>query len=268
MTSAKLFLIVFSFLFLSCKTTPEAAGVSEAEINAEAAKAYSEVKAKSKISSNKEWTAVVNRVAQRIAVASGKPYQWEVVLIDSPEVNAWCMPGGKMAVYTGILPVVQNEAALAAVMGHEVAHATLKHGLQRYARAKSNNMLAIGAAVVAAAAAEALCKTDDCKKYAALGGVLATFGVVFFDRKFSREDETGADQEGQIYMAKAGYEPSEAINLWKRMAAASGGKSGPEFVSTHPSDTRRQANLAQWLPTANTVYNSAPQKFGLGTMIK
>ena len=268
MKTTKLLLIALSFLFVSCKTTPEAAGVSEAEINAEAAKAYAEVKAKSKISTNKEWTAIVNRVAQRIAVASGKPYKWEVILIDSPEVNAWCMPGGKMAVYTGILPVVQNEAALAAVMGHEVAHATLKHGLQRYARSKSNNMLATGAAVVAAVAAQALCKTDDCKKYAALGGALATFGVVFFDRKFSREDETGADQEGQIYMAKAGYEPSEAINLWKRMAAASGGKGGPEFVSTHPSDTRRQANLASWLPSAQVAYNSAPQKFGLGVSVK
>lgn len=268
MKTTKFILIAFSFLFISCQTTPEAAGITEAEINAEAAKAYAEVKAKSKISTNKEWTAIVNRVAKRIAQASGKPYQWEVVLIESNEVNAWCMPGGKMAVYTGILPVVQNEAALAAVMGHEVAHATLRHGLQRYARAKSNNMLATGAAVIAAVAAQSLCKTEDCKKYAALGGALATFGVVFFDRKFSREDETSADQEGQIYMAKAGYEPSEAINLWKRMAAASGGKSGPEFISTHPADDRRQTNLSSWLPQAQAYYNSAPQKYGLGVSVK
>lgn len=268
MKTKNLFLILISFFIVSCKTTPEAAGISEDEINIEAAKAYAEVKAKSKISTNQAATAVVNRVAKRIALASGKPYNWEVVLIESSEVNAWCMPGGKMAVYTGILPVVQNEAALAAVMGHEVAHATLKHGLQRYARAKSNSMLATGAAVLAGVAAQALCKTEDCKKYAALGGALATFGVVFFDRKFSREDETGADQEGQIYMARAGYDPAEAINLWKRMAAANGGKSGPEFISTHPADDRRQANLSAWLPEANRVYNSAPQKFGLGASVK
>lgn len=267
MKTKNLFLILLCLLIISCKTTPEAAGISEDEINAEAAKAYAEVKAKSKISTNKEWTALVNRVAQRIAKASGKPYQWEVILIDGPEVNAWCMPGGKMAVYTGILPVVKTEAALAAVMGHEVAHATLKHGLQKYARAQSNNMLATGAAVVAAVAAQALCKTENCKKYAALGGALATFGVVFFDRKFSREDETSADQEGQLYMAEAGYEPSESIKLWERMNAANGG-GGPEFMSTHPADTRRRSNLTAWLPAAQAKYNAAPQKYGLGVTIK
>lgn len=267
MKTKNILLIILSTVLFSCKTNPEAAGVSEEEINAEAAKAYAEVKAKSKISNNKEWTAIVNRVADRIAKASGKPYQWEVVLIESPEINAWCMPGGKMAVYTGIMPVVKNEAALAAVMGHEVAHATLKHGLQRYARAKQNNMIAVGAAVAAAVVGQALCKTDECKKWASYGGALATFGVIFFDRKFSREDETGADKEGQIYMADAGYEPSEAIKLWERMGAANGG-GGPEFMSTHPADTRRRSNLTAWLPEAQAHYQKASEKHGLGATIK
>ena len=101
---------------------------SEEQINAEALKAYEEVKSKAKRSTNAEWTRMVDRVASRIAKASGENFKWEWILIDDPQVNAWCMPGGKMAVYTGIMPVLKNEAALAAVMGHEVAHATERHG--------------------------------------------------------------------------------------------------------------------------------------------
>lgn len=267
MKTTKLLLIAFSFLFVSCKTNPESAGISEDEINAEAAKAYAEVKSKSKISTNQEWTAMVNRVAKRIALASGKPYNWEVILIDDPQVNAWCMPGGKMAVYTGILPVVKTEAALAAVMGHEVAHATLRHGLAHYARAKQNNLWGLGIAIASSVGGELLCKTDNCKKLAQIGGVVGGFAVVFFDMKFSREDESAADKEGQIYMADAGYDPAESIKLWERMGAAGGAKP-PELLSTHPSDTSRRGNLTSWLPAAQARYNSAPQKFGLGATIK
>lgn len=264
--TTKLILLALSFVIVSCKSSPEAAGISEDEINAEAAKAYAEVKAKSKISTNKEWTAMVNRVAKRIAAASGKPYNWEVVLIDSPDVNAWCMPGGKMAVYTGIMPVLKTEAALAAVMGHEVAHATLRHGMANYARAKQNNMLGAVVGIGTALAGQLLCETDSCKKLAQLGGVAGGIGVAFFSMKYSREDESSADQEGQILMADAGYEPSESIKLWERMGAAGGGKP-PEILSTHPSDERRSKNLAGWLPAAQARYNSAPQKFGLGATI-
>src|SRR5260221_308763 len=120
--------LLFSSLFLAnCSSIP-IPEPSEEEINAEAAKAYDEVKAKTKHSTNAEWNAIVQRVAQRIASASGEHFQWDYVLLESPEVNAWCMPGGKIAVYTGIMPVVKNEAGLAAVLGHEVAHATRRHG--------------------------------------------------------------------------------------------------------------------------------------------
>lgn len=267
MKTTKLILIVLSFLVVSCKTKPESAGVSEEEINAQAAQAYAEIKSKSKMSTNQEWTAMVNRVAKRIALASGKPYNWEVMLIDSPEINAWCMPGGKMAVYTGILPVVKTEAALAAVMGHEVAHATLRHGLQHYAQAKQSNMIGIGIGIATVLAGEVLCKTDTCKKVAQIGGIAGGFAVQYFNYKFSREDESSADKEGQIYMADAGYEPSESIKLWERMGAAGGAKP-PEILSTHPSDERRRGNLTAWLPAAQARYQSAPQKFGLGTIIK
>jgi predicted Zn-dependent protease len=253
-------------LSVGCASLPKEP--SDAEINAQAAKAYAEVKSKSKRSTNAEWNAMVQRVASRIAIASGEKFQWEYVLLESPEVNAWCMPGGKIAVYTGLMPVVQNEAALAAVLGHEVAHATRRHGKQRYARSIKENALGIivgGAAIVGG---QLLCKTKQCKLLSGLGGAAAGFAITFFDRKFSRGDESEADQYGQIYMAKAGYEPGESIHLWERMAAANKGKAPPEWMSTHPSDERRRANLSSWLPEAEIYYQKAPQKFGLGEAIR
>ena len=251
-----------------CATLPGGQEPSDAEINGEALKAYNEVKAKSKKSTNAEWTAMVDRVASRIAKASGENFAWEWTLIESPEVNAWCMPGGKMAVYTGIMPVLKTEAALAAVMGHEVAHATRRHGKQRYARAIRGNMLGMIVGVGSVAAGQLLCKSESCKTLSALGGAAAGLAVAFFDRKFSRGDETDADQFGQMYMARAGYEPSEAIKLWERMGAANAGKAPPEFMSTHPSDTTRRGNLQEWLPGAQAEYARAPQKFGIGAPIR
>lgn len=265
--SSKIFIITLAFLVGGCATTPEQAGISESEINADAVKAYNEIKAKSKISTNPQWTAMVQRVSQRIAHASGKNYQWEAVLIESPEVNAWCMPGGKIAVYTGIMPVLKTEGALAAVLGHEVAHATLRHGMQRYARAKQENYLGLIIAGATVIGGQVLCKTEQCRQLSRLGGVAAGFAITFFDRKFSRDEESAADREGQIYMARAGYEPSESIHLWERMGAAMGGKAPPEFLSTHPSDKRRRENLLSWLPKAETEYQNAHEKFGLGETI-
>ncbi len=241
---------------------------SDAEINEQAAKAYLEVKAKSKLSTNKEWNDIVQRVAKRIAIASGENFQWETVLIDSPEVNAWCMPGGKMAVYTGIMPVLKTEAALAAVMGHEVAHATLRHGKQRYARAISGNIIGMAVGGAAIIGGQLLCKTQTCKTLTSLGGAAAGFAVTFFDRKFSRGDESAADKTGQIYMAQAGYDPTEAPRLWDRMSASHNGAAPPEFMSTHPSDETRKAGLNSWMTEANSVYKLAPHQYGLGENIK
>lgn len=260
--------LLFLIHFSGCASKPTNAGVSESEINAEAVKAYAEIKSKSKISQNKEWTAMVQRVANRIAASSGENFAWEIVLIESNEVNAWCMLGGKMAVYTGIMPVLKTEGALAAVMGHEVAHATLRHGMQAYARAKQNNywgLLAAGATVIGG---ELLCKTQNCKTLAALGGVAAGFAITFFDRKFSRQDESSADKAGQIYMARAGYDPAESIKLWERMGASKGGSAPPEFMSTHPSDASRRAQLSNWLPEAQVEYGKSPAKYGVGEAIR
>jgi predicted Zn-dependent protease len=255
-------------LSISCSSVPGANEPTDAEINAQAAKAYAEVKAKSKISKNKEWTAMVQRVAGRIAAASGEHFQWEYVLIESPEVNAWCMPGGKIAVYTGIMPVLKTEGALAAVLGHEVAHATRRHGKQQYARAMRENMLGLVIGAGVALGGQFLCKTQSCKLMMGVGGVAAGFAITFFNLKFSRADETEADKFGQIYMAKAGYDPSESIHLWERMSAAMKGGAPPEFLSTHPADATRKANLTAWLPQAERDYQQAPQKYGVGEPIR
>lgn len=257
--------VLLTTFLTSCASSPLGHEPSEAEINASAAKSYQEVKSKSKYSTNAEWTAMVQRVAHRIAVASGETgFKWEAVLIESPEINAWCMPGGKIAVYTGIMPVVKNEAALAAVLGHEVAHATRRHGMQRYARAQNESLGLAGLSLLGGVAGQFLCKNTACKLATGLGGVAGAFMITFLDRKFSRGDETEADQYGQVYMARAGYDPAEAPRLWERMSAAMNGKAPPEWLSTHPSDERRRGNLTTWLPQAEAVYQKAPAHFGLG----
>jgi predicted Zn-dependent protease len=256
-------LIILVFSLLGCSSI----GMSDVSINSSAAKAYEEVKKKSKLSDNSHWRVIVQRVARRIEMASGERFDWEAVLIESPEVNAWCMPGGKIAVYTGIMPVLKTEAALAAVLGHEVAHATLRHGKQRYARAINQSLIRLASGVAVIAGGKLLCKTSLCKKLTTLGGVTAGFALTFFDRKYSRDDETEADKKGQLYMAMAGYDPSEAPVLWERMSQASGNQSIPEFMSTHPSAENRKARLKIWMSEAQEIYSNVPNKYGLGVEI-
>jgi predicted Zn-dependent protease len=261
---------MLSFLILlfvsSCSSIPGIKEPTDSEINSQAAKAYMEVKKKSKLSTNKRLTAMVKRVSSRIAKASGEDFDWEVILIESKEVNAWCMPGGKMAVYTGILPVLQNEGALAAVMGHEVAHATLRHGKEGYARAVKTKLtgLLVGGAVFVGG--QLLCKTEKCKKISSYGAAASAVAAEFFNRKFSRGDETESDKVGQIYMAKAGYDPREAPKVWERVKKA-GGQAPPEIMSTHPASERRQKNLTNWLDKTLPIYQSAKVKFGTGQRI-
>ncbi len=259
------FLSLLLLLTVGCASVSK--GPTDAEINAEAVKAYQEVKAKSKLSTNAEWKAMLDRVATRIAKSSGENFQWEWMLIESPEVNAWCMPGGKMAVYTGIMPVLKTEGALAAVLGHEVAHATRRHGKTQYARAMKQNVAGIAIGLATVVGGQIFCKTNTCKQLTGLGGAAAGFALQFFNMKFSRADESDADHYGQQYMARAGYEPSEAMTLWDRMSAANKGSAPPEFMSTHPSDANRKAALRQWLPKAEELYSEAPQKFGTGESI-
>lgn len=191
---------------------------------------------------------LVRRVASRLAAATGSDstnFQWEVSVIRSPMANAFCLPGGKIAVYTGILPHTQNEGGLAAVMGHEMAHATARHASQRLFRQDILQTAMMGASL-------SLADMDPQQRGAVLAalGAGAQFGLVL---PFSRDHETEADEMGVLYMARAGYDPRESIHFWERMAKA-GGEQPPEFASTHPSHGSRIARLEAFMPKAMAEY--------------
>ena len=192
---------------------------------------------------------MVRRVAGKLASATGAAgaeYEWQVSLIDDEQINAFCLPGGKIVVYTGILPVAQNEAALATVMGHEMAHATSRHGAQRVLQQNLAQTAMTGIAV-------SLSDMDYNKQRAVMGalGAGAQFGILM---PFGRQHESEADEIGLMYMARAGYDPQESIRFWKRMDQAS--RSGPpEFLSTHPSHGTRVQQLEALMPKALEQYN-------------
>ncbi len=172
-------------------------------------------------------------------------YNWEYHLVQSDEVNAWCMPGGKIVVYTGILPITQNEAALAAVMGHEIAHALAKHSNERLSQSAIQQMggQVVGVAVSTKSAAMQTAVNT-------LYGLGSQVGALL---PFSRKQELEADKFGLIFCAMAGYNPQEAIGLWERMAQAGGG-SVPEILSTHPAEATRIAKLKEMMPEALKYY--------------
>ena len=194
---------------------------------------------------------MVRRVASRLASATGKSgegFEWAVSVIRDEQVNAFCLPGGKIVVYTGILPVAQNEAALATVMGHEMAHATSRHGAQRVLQQNLTQTAMTGVAV-------SLGDMDYDKQRAIMGalGAGAQFGVLM---PFGRKHESEADEIGLFYMARAGYDPQESIRFWQRMDQAS--RAGPpEFLSTHPSHGTRIAQLQALMPKAVQEYERA-----------
>jgi predicted Zn-dependent protease len=169
-------------------------------------------------------------------------YQWEYKLIENKEVNAWCMPGGKIVVYSGILPVTRDDAGLATVMGHEVSHALANHGAQRMSAAQLQQIGAVGVAV--ATGSKSAEQQQMWQQYYGLGSQV---GVML---PFSRNHETEADKIGLTLMAIAGYDPELAISFWERMAASSSGNKPPEFLSTHPADATRIANLRKLIPEA------------------
>lgn len=186
---------------------------------------------------------LVRSIGQRLAkVAEDPGFQWEFNVIQSPQVNAFCLPGGKVAVYTGILPVAKNENGLAAVMGHEIAHAIARHGAERMAHQK---LVQIGTL----AAGVAVSDMDEQQRRMVMGalGVGAQFGLLL---PFSREHESEADYMGLIYAARACFDPREAPLLWERMGQASGGRGPAEWQSTHPSHETRIRQLNEWMPKA------------------
>lgn len=180
-----------------------------------------------------------------------KDYQWEYKLVDSKEVNAWCMPGGKIVVYSGILPITKTDAGLATVMGHEVSHALANHGAQRMS---ASQLQTLGAAGIAAATGSQSAERQ--QMWQQYYGIGSNVGLML---PFSRSHETEADKIGLILMAIAGYNPEEAISFWTRMSANSGGAAPAELLSTHPSDATRIANLKAMVPEAKAV----AAKFGV-----
>ena len=173
-------------------------------------------------------------------------YEWEFNLVDSKEVNAWCMPGGKVVVYSGLLPVAKDDTGLAVVMGHEIAHAVAEHGNERM----SQQMMAqLGGTALSAALASKPAQTQ--QLWMTAFGVGAQYGALM---PFGRQQESEADRLGLIFMAMAGYEPEAAVSFWERMAAAKQGQAPPEFLSTHPSDETRIRKLKELLPEAKTYY--------------
>lgn len=174
-----------------------------------------------------------------------KDYKWEVNVVQNNEKNAWCMPGGKIVVYTGILPVTQDDAGLATVMGHEIAHAIAGHSAERM----SQEMVTQG---IGAAGSAALSKNSQTQSvFNSLYGV----GTPLVMLKYGRNQELEADRLGLIFMAMAGYNPQTSVNFWQRMAAASAsGQKPPEFLSTHPSDATRIAQIQKYLPEAQQYY--------------
>lgn len=209
--------------------------------------AYREVLKKSKESTDPALTAQVTRVGQRIARATGRDYQWEFKLLEDKQANAFCLPGGKVAVYTGILPITRDDAGLAAVLGHEVAHATARHGGERVSQ---NLLVQTGLAATQAALAR-----NDPATVSAVTSLLGAGAVVGVLLPWGRTQESEADHLGLIYMAKAGYHPSAARDLWIRMDQASKGQARPpEFLSTHPSPATRVRQIEAWIPEALQHY--------------
>jgi predicted Zn-dependent protease len=198
------------------------------------------------ISSGAEY-AQVQRVAKRIETVAGrdKPaFEWKVTLLRKNEANAYCLPGGKIVVYTGILPVTGNDAALATVLGHEVAHATAEHAAERIER---EHLTKVAAAIIAGGVAFTP------RQYLRVVALLGVAGSL----PFSRSQESEADHIGLVYMARAGYDPRQAVAFWKRMQRASKGKEPPEFASDHPSDEHRIQRIKDWLPEAEHAYKPA-----------
>ena len=209
-------------------------------------------------SSNDRWTRMVQRVGNRIAQVADRPdYQWEFQLIESPQMNAFALPGGKVAIYEGILPICQNEAGLAVVMSHEIGHAIARHGGERI----SQEMFVSGVGKVVDWATQH--RTAIARQRASRAfGLVSKYGVVL---PYSRKHESEADHMGMILMARAGYDPREAPRFWGRFAEAqSSGDKPIEFLSTHPADTRRAEDLQSLLPEAIAAYDRAPAQLGLG----
>lgn len=234
--------------------------VSNEQVLSLSSEQYKEYMKTATPSTDVENTAMVKRVGQKLADAvvaylssnglgeEVSQYQWEFNLVQNKEVNAFCMPGGKIVVYEGILPVTQDEASLAVVLGHEIAHAVAKHSAERLSNAYKQQvgMQVLGGVAQAAGASSTLQN---------LGSAVLGVGAQAWASGFSRSQESEADHIGLIFAAMAGYDPEVAVSFWQRMAA--GGKSSNSIFSDHPSDEKRIKQIQEWMPEAKTYYKPA-----------
>ena len=257
------FFFIISFILLSCSTVPltdrkQLNLIPTSTMLSMSFQQYDEFLKTNKLSKNQDQTQMVKRVGTRIQKAveqyfTGKNmshelrnYNWEFNLIESKEMNAWCMPGGKVAVYTGILPITKDEAGLAVVIGHEIAHAISKHGNERMSHGLITQMggLAISKALKN--------KPEQTRNlWMTVFGIGTQVGAIL---PYSRLHENEADHLGLIFISMAGYNPNTAVEFWERMTKKKGGKAPPEFLSTHPSDETRIRKIKALLPEAMQYY--------------
>ena len=228
--------------------------IPEVTLNKQAAQIYQNVQRKTKLSDDKKQLNEIKEIGSKIenAVSAyfesiNKPdptynFRWEYILIDNDKIkNAWCMPGGKIAVYTGILKITKNINGLAAVMGHEIAHAVAKHSVERASRAL---VLNVGTAAIDIFTGGAISNTSRTTGVD-VAGMLRTFGI---DNPFGRKQESEADYLGLIFSSLAGYDIRESVKIWERMKEENKGREIPEWQSTHPSSGKRITNLNKWIP--------------------
>ncbi|MBQ8452644.1 MAG: M48 family metallopeptidase [Prevotella sp.] len=269
MNKAKLLLVVFvASLLAACGTTrtvpitgrKQSLMVSDAEVLSLSTQEYTNYMSQAKKSTNSTNSALVQRVGQKLAkavetflAANGlqdelSQYAWEFNLVQDQNVNAFCMPGGKIVVYEGLLPVTQDEASLAIVLGHEIAHAVAKHSAEQMSKQiKQQYGLSIGSAIAGALGVG--------QETTSLASAVAQYGLQFRNLKYSRDHETEADRMGLVFAAMAGYDPNVAVTFWQRMAASSSNQTA-EFLSDHPSDATRIRNIqTKFLPEALKYYN-------------
>jgi predicted Zn-dependent protease len=208
--------------------------------------AYAQVLKENKLSNNAAYQQRIRAIGARIQVAAQEPsFQWEFNVLQGQQVNAFCLPGGKVAFWDAIMPICGDDAGVAVVMGHEVAHALAHHGAERMTQG-------MGVEILGQVLAIGFGKSDPARQQSILQyfGIGANVGLL----KYSRDHESEADHIGLILMAKAGYDPRVAVDFWRRMAAASNGQKPPEFLSTHPSDDTRIRQIEEWLPEALSYY--------------
>ncbi len=223
--------------------------------------AYNETLASETPSANPQYIEMVQRVGSRLAQVANRPdYQWDFRVISSPQQNAFCLPGGKVAIYEGILPICEYEAGLAVVMSHEVAHALARHGGERM----SQGYVVDGAGQLLSYVTQKQDATRRAYIQKAFG-ITSQYGFVL---PYSRKHESEADHMGLMLMASAGYDPRAAPKFWERFGQAQGGQQTPAYLSTHPSDTQRAADLNELLPEAIAIYTQSAQRHGMGEPIR